>query len=339
MPISRSRKRKIRRRVPVRRLNPLALDRMFDSLVNDAFAPKPPAVLYHYTKMESAANILRSQRFWATAHDCTNDVAELTSADAVIVDVAKELRGTHTGVVAAVLDLFIEGFIKNLHVTKVVPVYLACFSAARDDREQWRNYADEGRGVCLGIRRLTEPPPDNPNLGCALIQVDYSEESWRKKVRENFIKVCSLLSRAEATRPNIELGLSALHRIAAFASIAAKRPEWAVEQEYRYVVLDREASVVTPQLGASGKRYLPVLVRHSGRLIALAEVIVGSNQESDGAVAQVKQFLADAGYAPDQSEYPQEIVVSAVLRSDCGEARALIPASRGEDSLRTGNLS
>ena len=30
-------------------------------------------VLYHYTSTSVALKILESQKFWATAHDCTND--------------------------------------------------------------------------------------------------------------------------------------------------------------------------------------------------------------------------------------------------------------------------
>jgi hypothetical protein len=318
MPISRSRKHPTKRRARVRPHNPLALDRLFDGIVDRAFAPKAPAVLYHYTTMNGAASILRTHQFRATAHDCTNDSAELTSADAAILETAQELRKCNTGVPATVLELFVEGYAGELHVTKVVPVYLACFSAARDDKEQWRKYADNGQGVCLGIRLLPEPPPERAGLGCALVQVDYGEESWRRKITENFASVCSLLSGAIASRKNIELGLSALYRIAAFASISAKHPEWSGEQEYRMVALVHKGAVVEPQIAPSGKRYVALFMRQSGRLLALAEVIVGSNQEADSAVGQVRQFLTDAGYGPDLPEYPQHIAASAVPQAAFG---------------------
>jgi hypothetical protein len=43
-------------------------------------------VLYHYTTWEAAENIIATQRFRATAHNCTNDPAELQSADATIIE-------------------------------------------------------------------------------------------------------------------------------------------------------------------------------------------------------------------------------------------------------------
>jgi hypothetical protein len=42
-------------------------------------------VPYHYTSWEAAENIIASQTFRATAHNCTNNPGELMSADATII--------------------------------------------------------------------------------------------------------------------------------------------------------------------------------------------------------------------------------------------------------------
>src|SRR4051794_22552385 len=63
-----------------------------------------PHVLYHYTNWEAAENIISSQRFHATAHNFTNDDAELVSADTIIVEAFAAARARATGVVARVLD-------------------------------------------------------------------------------------------------------------------------------------------------------------------------------------------------------------------------------------------
>lgn len=91
-----SRKRRHSKGRQVRKwLDPLALDQMFDGVVGFTSEVEVPRVLYHYTGWEGAKGIIASQQFWATAHDCTNDEAELVSADSIIVEVAKELRETH----------------------------------------------------------------------------------------------------------------------------------------------------------------------------------------------------------------------------------------------------
>jgi hypothetical protein len=135
MPKSRKRLRPKRRRKNPRR-NPLALEGLFDRVAQAPHSEAPP-VLFHYTSWESAQGILASQRFWATAHDCTNDKAELVSADRVIIEVAKDLQKNGTGVATEVLRLFVNGYAK-LQVTRMISVCLACFSVARDDEQQWR---------------------------------------------------------------------------------------------------------------------------------------------------------------------------------------------------------
>src|SRR5438132_1245344 len=99
-----------------------ALDHLFGLDVGAPEVPLP-AVLYHYTTWSAAESILASRQVWATAYDCTNDEAEITSADVVILDVANELRKTATRLAADALDTFIATY-GNEHVTKVVPVFV-----------------------------------------------------------------------------------------------------------------------------------------------------------------------------------------------------------------------
>src|SRR5205807_3935970 len=166
--MAKSRRRLTRRHVSSRRkrLNPLALDGLFDVLVNESYRHRPAEVIYHYTDWDGARGVLCSQHFWETAHDCTNDEAELVSAHSVIIEVADTLRKTTTGAAARALDLFINSY-PRLQVNKLKTIYLACFTLARDDQEQWRRYADNGRGLCLGLRILNEPVPTPKNTGSA----------------------------------------------------------------------------------------------------------------------------------------------------------------------------
>jgi hypothetical protein len=109
--MAKSRKRLHRRHIRSKRkrVNPLGLDGLFDSLVNDSYRPTSRPVLYHYTDWVGAKGILCGH-FWETTHDCTNDDAEIKSAHAVIVEVAKSLRTTASGATARVLDFFIETY-------------------------------------------------------------------------------------------------------------------------------------------------------------------------------------------------------------------------------------
>ena len=136
---------------------------MFDRAVEGSARAQAPPVLYHYTSWQGAEGILKTNTIWATSHDCTNDPAEIVAADETILKVARELRDGVKGPSSRdVLTKFIDNY-PGLHVAKMVQIYLACFSVARDDRNQWCAYADHGRGVALGLRVLDELPPRNPH--------------------------------------------------------------------------------------------------------------------------------------------------------------------------------
>lgn len=310
--MAKSRGRKRSKRRGRAHCNLLALDRMFDGIVHASHAGAP-AVLYHYTTWDAAKAILASRQFWATSHDCTNDEAELVSADRVIVEVTNELLRDAEGAGAETLRMFLASY-QQLHVTRVISIFLACFSDSIDDPSQWRNYGDAGRGLCLGIKVVNEPPPtDSPS---ALIKVNYSESSWRDELRKSFGDVCTLLSRAPVTLKNCNLGLSALLRTAAFMSISAKRADWAHEREYRRVTLvTRESKIQLNERRVEGqvKKYIPVSVRSEGKLIALAEIIIGPNRNFESSRGELQEYLAEIGYRPDTIEYPQ-ITFSAIPR-------------------------
>ncbi len=321
VPESRKRPRKKRRS-----RNPLAVDRMFDGVVNDAFKVAAPKILYHYTSWSGAEGILRSQTFWATAHDCTNDEAELKSADAIVMEVARELRRNAKGAASTVLDLFLDGY-PRLQITQLRTVYLTCFSVARDDKEQWRKYADDSKGLCLGIRVLDEQPAEETDRATKILAVDYAESSWRAVLKENFHRVCEVMQRAGVlpTRKNFELGLNALYRFAAFAAIMAKQEKWKVEQEYRRVTIVYREADVQPNVRVSGGRevrYLTSVVRANGKRIALAEIVVGPNQNFEEARQRLIRLLAECGYEIGQMEYPE--IVPSLAPSSSTEALAAV---------------
>ncbi len=199
---------------------------------------------------------------------------------------------------------------------------MACFSTARDDLEQWCSYGENGRGLCLGIRLLKEPgPPGQPS---ALAKVDYLESSWRASVKESFRLLCSKLGEFKFSPSSCELGVSALNRVAAFVSIQAKQERWASEKEIRHVTLvPHDSGVRLLERESRGKKveYLPVLVRAGNRKIALDEIIIGPNLDSEIASTRLKSLLVESGYTTDEMEYPA-ITASAVPPWESREGRA-----------------
>jgi hypothetical protein len=293
--------------------NPLSLDTIFDGIVNESYRRQAPPILYHYTNWVATEGILSKQHFWETAHDCTNDEVELEAAHAVLVAAAKRLQKKYRGTTTRVLYHFLHKY-QQLRISRMKTVYMTCFSQARDDAGQWNDYGDSGRGLCLGLRVLNEPAPTPDDTGSALVKVDYSEESWRNTITGCFEDICKELSRVPMTSSNIELGVSALYRIAAFCAMTAKQPKWAHEREFRHITIFRDGVQANPKerTNSEGKkiRYLDdITLRLNGKQLAFAEIIIGQNQDAEQAQKTLLNILEKAHYVPGSPEYP-EIVVS-----------------------------
>jgi hypothetical protein len=286
----------------------------FENAVLNAGVASPHRVLYHYTSVAGAIGIINSQKFWSTAHDCTNDEAELISANPVVTAVAQACRINAKGASRTVLDVFLGNYPTST-LAEIGIVYLACFSTQRDDPNQWREYGDRCSGVCLGIRILDEPGPKLVDRVSVMLEVDYSEPSLHKWLQSSFVNICAALAQARDIRHNHEEGLSALYRISAYASIKAKHDKWKNEREVRLATLVPTESDIVPRerTSATGKviRYLPVSVRAGEKLIALDEIIIGSGQDADRARQEFETILASKGYTPGDVEYPR-ITVSSV---------------------------
>jgi hypothetical protein len=207
---------------------PSSIAAFFEQTILKANQVSPHPILYHYTSLAGAKGILEKQIFRSSAHDCTNDDAELNSANAIVIEVAKACRQSAKGTAAKVLDIFLENYPDSMFAD-LRTVYLSCFSIARDDENQWKDYGDKGFGICIGIRVLEEKPVNSADVVSSQFEVEYSEIALRRWMDEWFKTVCSALAGYPPLDNNLEEGLSALYRIAAFASIRTKAEKWQSE--------------------------------------------------------------------------------------------------------------
>jgi Protein of unknown function (DUF2971) len=303
-----SRKRSGRRRGKGKRGFRTELSRFFEEIGLNPEKSLPFPVLYHYTSMTGALKILESQTFWATAHGCTNDKGELTSANHVVFEIAQARRQTASGLLARVLDVFLREY-ESEAIAKVRTAYLICFSIARDDENQWARYGEDGRGICLAIKVINEPAPEDGIVFSRLLQVIYSEDSLREWFSDTLDKFCMALSRYPASDQNVRFAIATLRGLAAFASMTTKTSDWSAEKEIRYVTMDHFDPGVEPhiRISSDGKeiRYLPISLRTEGKLIALDEIIIGSKQNFDEARKQFESLLSSKGYIEAAIEYPK----------------------------------
>jgi hypothetical protein len=275
-----------------------------------------PEVLYHYTTWEGFEGIVSTRRFWATAHECTNDPAELASADEAIADVAASLRPNVSTPARKVLDVFRKDFPAK-KLSKRMTIYFTSFSAARDKASQWKDYGAVGAGICLGIKVLRdEPQVEESAYGKALVRVNYSETEWRDRLSERFERILAETQKFIADHFGLRewaarRAWTTLFVVAGHASMTVKRPAWADEAEWRLVaVSDPDVDLkALEHVQPSGKRYLDLRVRADETPLALHEVVIGPSQgfEADTAEARVKDILHAAGYPHALAPMPEVI--------------------------------
>ena len=181
------------------------------------------------------------------------------------------------------------------------------FDSARDDAAQWESYGRKGSGVCLGIRILEEPGVVDDKIVSTTLDVVYSESLLRDSLLEPFDVIKKKLSVYSPTPFVCEEGLSALYRLSAYAAIRAKHDKWSAEKEVRLATFARNVSDIEPQVRVAedGRiiRYIPVSLRADEKLIALEEIIIGPNQDTEETRRDFELLLNAKGYMPGTKEF------------------------------------
>jgi Protein of unknown function (DUF2971) len=132
--------------------------------VNDHISKPVPNILWHYTSHAAFQGIISSKKIWATEYRFLNDRQEFLHAKQLaqnLVDEEPEYIGerfpARDYVRKAVNIVFNTGY---LHEERL-RVMVASFSEERDQLSQWRGYASDSRGVCIGFDlRHLRPPSD-----------------------------------------------------------------------------------------------------------------------------------------------------------------------------------
>ncbi|MBR0727035.1 DUF2971 domain-containing protein [Bradyrhizobium manausense] len=120
--------------------------------------------LYHYTDVRGLKGILEAGQIWFTDYRHLNDPSELTHGIDMARDVAHHIATGADGRVRLFLDYFLDLF-RHDNFAPSLEFFIACFSRARDDLGQWRAYADNGRGVAIGLSPSLFAVADAPPPG------------------------------------------------------------------------------------------------------------------------------------------------------------------------------
>lgn len=132
--------------------------------VNEHISKPIPDTLWHYTSFAGFQGIISSKKIWASEYRFLNDRTEFVHAKKlaqVLVDEEPEFIGgqlpARNIIREAVNGAFNTG---HLHEDRL-RIMVASFSEEADQLSQWRGYADNSRGVSIGLDLRGIRPPAN----------------------------------------------------------------------------------------------------------------------------------------------------------------------------------
>jgi Protein of unknown function (DUF2971) len=207
--------------------------------------------IYHYTDTRGVLGILQTGRLWFTERAHLNDPVEIKYG----LDVAHELFAIAANNRSETIPKDATLHLKGEHNCGLAAYgfWIASLSLNGDDLGQWRNYADEGRGVCLGFSaqsldmiRLATLIPNTPNS--LRFPVNYDKDALCRRLQAHIelgldlLEKANLVSRDSYYQP---YGRALLYDQECFAilnngfyanSLLHKHAAYEHEQEYRLLV-------------------------------------------------------------------------------------------------------
>jgi hypothetical protein len=226
----------------------------------------PPPIVYHYTTQEGFRSILHTKTIWASNALYLSDSSEINYGIDVVNDVLdRRLAAAATHDVARWNEVTTG--------RRDSSIYVAAFSAERDDLSQWQAYGGRS-GYCLAfetatldlIRHVAEP------VGFFL-RCLYSEAEQRAAAAELF----DLLEPAFASMTPDQIR-SVFNELLTMTAACVKHPSFQAEREWRLVFLAPAQSSLKQEF-RSGRTFLipyvavPIVI--SGTNPRLSEVLVG----------------------------------------------------------------
>jgi hypothetical protein len=263
-----------------------------DELVGDVLFAEPPRLLYHYTSQAGLLGIATTRTLRATNMAYLNDLSEYEYGSRVIRTAIETRRGADTA--------FVEETEASLKA-KARDFCLTAFTGASDLLSQWRGYANDGNGYCLGFDAASIRARAGDEEDWFLTRCEYDPDR-QQQLANALVDSWFASWQREGSQPRQGgfwenfFGPSFGHAVAAVVlAFSFKHPSFSEEREWRLVMETSGArafrfrtgkSMITPYRefdlrGEEGKR----------REVALRRVIVGPNPQPELAADAVGMLL------------------------------------------------
>jgi hypothetical protein len=276
--------------------------------------------LYHYTNMAGLLGIVSSEEMWFTNILHLNDPRELGYGIGIARDILEaEANGSGNQHVAGFCAWALHVLVKA--GGEIFGFYVASFSRESNDLGQWRAYADNGRGVAVGLSpTLFALVADQSTLGVTdktmAANVTYDRAECEQNFREAIQRAVAIFARGlvhittDLERKEFGEELARELAVPMFRhAITSKHPSYAHERETRLLLLNDRAELdhysKFRTRGSTLVPYVPsaLRVRSPG---AITKIVVGPAADvlADDAV---RAFLRRHGLSEEiveKSEIP-----------------------------------
>lgn len=204
---------------PVETIDPV------DSFVlQHLYRPAPTDVLYHYCSMEAFEAIVRSGKIRVSDINMMNDFAEMSWGYGVFEEAATRILREREDDPRLPDKSFFDAIDAELAPANLyVHPLIACFSKNADVLSQWRGYASDGTGVCIGFDATKLAKTAATFLNC---EYDFEVQVNQMKAR---------LTAAHSLRDEFTPREHAMHLFGYLPSL--KNPAFREEAEVRAVHL------------------------------------------------------------------------------------------------------
>lgn len=157
--------------------------------VNDHIGKAIPSTLWHYTSFRGLQGIVSSASIWATEHRFLNDREEFLHAKRLaeeLVDEEPEFIGNRYPA-RDILRKSVGAALNSGHLHEErLRVMVASLAEEGDQLSQWRGYADDSRGVSIGLDMRHLRPPAGAGTAVTFAPCLYKDEDKRRLLKAVF---------------------------------------------------------------------------------------------------------------------------------------------------------
>jgi hypothetical protein len=284
-------------------------------LIGDADTVREP--LFHYTDSGGLLGIVTSEKMWFTDLFHLNDPSELGFGADIAGDILQE-RSAGGEAVARFCRWANHVLVKS--GGEIFRFYVASFSRKENDLSQWRAYADDARGVAIGLDpslfQVVEASGLSDIEKYFVARVHYGRDLCMRRVSEAIDQAIGIFgegiplvsSREEEGR----FGEALVHQLAApllWYAATCKHEAYAHEEETRLLLInDVDMLARHTEARVRGSKLVPYIpvplrVRSPG---ALTKIIVGPASRDlaeDAVQALLRRFRISTGIV-EKSEIP-----------------------------------